>query len=235
MTKEKKILICLFIIIIFISNIFVFKSIMPLIKEQKNSLQQSKIWEKLSETSKEELEFIEAEKLLKSLLKKNKTMIEEYNSILNENEENMILLFDLINTWSPALNFGGYRSGVGMSIYPLHFPPEDYYMFQQMIISFNPGEEMLEYNIFFTKNFDDINIERYSLFIKGIFGVNISAEKLQKAMVICTDEIDLITQESQFDYELYNNNDILIKMVAMEDVTGDKYIAIYSKYTPSKY
>lgn len=101
-----------------------------------------------------------------------------------------------------------------------------------MLVSFNPGEEVLEHNIFFTKNFENINMERYSLFIKGIMNVDISSENLKKAIIICSNQINTVTQESQFDYELYNNNNILIKMVAMEDVNGDKYIAISSKYTP---
>ncbi|MBQ7140581.1 MAG: hypothetical protein IJO32_03675 [Bacilli bacterium] len=49
-----------------------------------------------------------------------------------------------------------------------------------MLVSFNPGEEMLEHNIFFTKNFENINMERYSLFIKGIMNVDISSKYTPK-------------------------------------------------------
>ncbi len=62
--------------------------------------------------------------------------------------------------------------------------------------------------------------------------MDISSEELKKAMIICLEKKDVVTKESQFDYELYNKNDIRIKMVAMEDVTGDKYIAICSRYIP---
>ncbi len=236
MTKKKKIIVCVSIIIIAIGIFFVYNLIKPSTKEQEESAEYNEMLDQLSETSKkEELEFIEAEKMLKKMIQKNETMIEEYDAILNNSDADKTLLFKLVNTWNPALNFGGYRSGIGMSIYPLHYAPEDYYMFQKMVISLNPGEEILEHNIFFTKNFENISMKRYSLFIKGVFGVDISSEELEKAIVICLEKKDTVTQGSQFDYELYNKNNILIKMVAMEDVTGDKYVAICSRYTPIWY
>lgn len=231
---KKKLLICLLIIIVVIGGLSVYKVINILLKEHEFSVQQREMFERLSEDSKEEeLEFIEAETEIKKLIKKNKIMIKEFDSIhMESRDESWIPIFDLINTWNPALAFDGYKTGVDISIYPLHFPPEDYYMFQQMIVSVNEDNRKVEYNIFFTKNFENINMERYSLFIKGVFGVDISSEKLKNAMAICSNKIDTVTQGSQFDYELYSKNDILIKMVAMEDVTGDKYVAICSKYTP---
>lgn len=227
----KKFIIILLVIIVVV---FIFcLSYDLIIKEKEDDVIESKIWNLLSEESKEEEKaFLEAEKVMKKLIKDNKTMISDYKDIFNKNTDDKKELFSLVNTWKPALNFNGYRSGVGMSIYPLHFPPEDYYMFQQLIISLNDNEEVLEYSVFFTKDFKNIDMERYSLFIKGIFGISISSKTLKDAMMICLKEIDKVSKDDQFDYELYNNDGIIIKMVAMEDVTSQKYIAINAKYVP---
>lgn len=227
----KKFIIILLVIIV---GAFIFcLSYDLIIKEKENGVIESEIWNLLSEESKEEEKaFLEAEKVMKKLIKDNKTMISDYKDIFNKNTDDKKELFSLVNTWKPALNFNVYRSGVGMSIYPLHFPPEDYYMFQQLIISLNDNEEVLEYSVFFTKDFKNIDMERYSLFIKGIFGVSISSKTLKDAMMICLKEIDKVSKDEQFDYELYNKNGIVIKMVTMEDVTSQKYIAINAKYVP---
>lgn len=44
--------------------------------------------------------------------------------MFNKNPDDKNEFLNLVNTWKPALNFNGYRRGLGMSIYPLHFPPD---------------------------------------------------------------------------------------------------------------
>jgi hypothetical protein len=183
------------------------------------------------ESLEEEQEQIEATRDLQQLIDDNRVLIKELKDIKTSGSSNDNgALFDIASSWTNALGFDGYRTGKGLAIYPLHFPPDDYYMFQQMIINLNKGAEAFEYNIFFTKNFKEISMDRYSLVLKGVCGVDIAAEELKLAMSVCEEKLETVTQGNQFDYELYNENNVMIKMVAIEDVTTDKYIVICSRY-----
>jgi hypothetical protein len=201
-----------------------------------DSSQPKELIENLSQRSlKEEQDFVDAEVQIRRRISANRYMIDEFNKVNNNGEtedEAITQMFSLVNEWISSLNFSGYRSTVDIGVYPMFFMPDDYYMFQQMIIETEVEKKLLEYNVFFVRDFEKINMERYALFIKGIYNVDITSESLKNATSICQEQLASVTQDNQFDYILYEKNKILIKMVAMEDVTGDKYIAICCRYMP---
>lgn len=182
---------------------------------------------------KEEQDFLEAEKKAKQMINSGRIMIEEFDKInIKNKDDSWIPLFDFANEWISTLNFAGYQTTTGIGMYPRFFAPDDYYMFQQMIIETERGQKLLEYNVFFVRDYEFINMERYSLFLKAVFGIDISAEKLKDAVLVCEEKLPTVTQGNQFDHILYEKDKIVIKMVAMEDVTSEKYIAICSRYRP---
>ena len=111
-------------------------------------------------------------------------MVEDFKNTTvtfdNNGRCDKIELFELANKWNPALNFGGFHSDVGGLLHPLFYSPDDYYMFHQMHIQGESGKKYLEHNVFFTRDYDKINMERYSLMIKGIFGVEYTVALCQE-------------------------------------------------------
>ena len=86
-----------------------------------------------TDLGKKEVEEINyANNLLRKYMDDGGRMITEYNAIKDNEPFDNKNMFELYNTWNPLLAFDGCKSGIGNSIYPLDFPPNDFPFFQQM-------------------------------------------------------------------------------------------------------
>lgn len=198
--------------------------------------------ELLSEMSQDairaEEKFVTAETILDDFIKSGRVMIKEFDKIHPQLQEDgrydKSELGQMAREWRTALNFGGAHHDFGALIHQICHTPDDYYMFHQMNIDGQKGQRLLEHNIFFTKDFSKINMERYSKMIKGVFGVTISASDIKETVLIAEKELPTVEQGNQIDHIIYQENNIIIKVVALNDDIGDKYVAICSRYIPEQ-
>ena len=207
------------------------------LKQDPVTAQSKELLSELSEDAlKTEKKFIEAESVLDDFIESGRVMIKEFDKIHPQLQENGRYdtgeLGQMAREWRPALNFGGAHYDIGALIHQLGHTPDDYYMFHRMDIDGQDGQRMLEHNIFFKKDFSKINMERYAKMIKGVFGITISANDIKENVLIAEKELSTVEQRNQIDHIIYQENNITIKVVALNDAIGDKYVAICSRYIP---
>jgi hypothetical protein len=184
------------------------------------------------EILKKENKMIEAEKTMDDYIENGRVMIREFD-FKGDKMEAYYAAMSIMSEWDKALGFGGYRADRGVpGIYPMFNSPEGYYFFKQMYLSLADDNKILEYNVFFVDNYNNINPERFIKFLKGIYGVEISSEELQSAVSECAEHLGTVTQGEPYEVCLYNDGGVSVDVVGMEDITGEKYIAINSKYIP---
>ena len=233
-------IICILFIVIFMINITACDMIrQPVSTSTLNNetMQPDELLKDLSEDSlKMEQKFLNADIILDKFVQDGRILIREFDEIHPQIQENGRYdtsdLGMLASDWRPPFNFAGAHYDVGALIHQLCHTPDDYYMFYRMDIDGKENQRRVELNIFFTKDFQLINMSRYSKMIKVAYGIDIYAEELKNAVIVCEKELPNVTYGNQYDHILYEKNDILIKMVTMEDITRDKYIAICARYTP---
>ena len=126
--------------------------------------QPKELLESLSEDSlKMEQKFINADKILDDFIKDGRILIREFDKIHPKLQENGRYdtsdLGMVASDWRPPFNFGGAHYDVGALIHQLCHTPDDYYMFYRMDIDGQEGQRLVELNIFFTRDYQLINME----------------------------------------------------------------------------
>lgn len=180
-----------------------------------------------------EEKMVGCEKEMQKLIDKRYILIEQIDWEDTDKERAFYAACDVIRAFGPALGTGGFRSDSTIpAIYPMAHAPEDYYCWQQSMVSLKTGDSFYEYCLFFEKQYNDVNARRWCKNLKGLFGVTIEALKFQEGVNQCAAKLDTVTPENQYDHELYSKDGIHIKLVAMQYGT-EKYVALKAIYTHS--
>lgn len=179
-----------------------------------------------------ENKMVQCEKQMLQYIQQGRVLINEVDWKASDRMRAHTDACQVIREYHKALGTGGFRTDTRLpAIYPMGACPEDYYCWVQTMLSLEQGNSFYEYCVFFTKGFDNINARRWCTNFQGIFGVTISPDALQTGVDDCYAQFETVTQDAQYNHELYNQNGILIKVVAMVDTDGTRYIAIKSIYT----
>lgn len=185
------------------------------------------------EAIKYENKMVACEREMQKLIDKRYTLIEQIDWDDTDKERAFYAACDVIRKFHPALGTGGFRSDSSVpAVYPMAYAPEDYYCWQQSMLSLKDGDAFYEYCLFFEKQYDDVNAQRWCKNLKGLFGITIDAAAFQAGINMCAEKLKTVTPENQYDHELYYKDGIHIKVVAMQ-YGEEKYITLKATYTHS--
>lgn len=185
------------------------------------------------EALKNEQKMLDAEKLSLEHIKNKEVFITQLGFDNPSPEDGYSTAMLACSNWSKSLCFGGFRTDKSiLTIYMLGDFAEDYYMFQDMMISNEKDNRFIEYNTYFTKEYDNISLQRHTTFLQAIYGVEIDTNSLKEAISDCVENINVATPDTPYEYMLFNQDNIVIKCSALQ-IGDNKYIVLHSKYTPS--